>query len=596
MSALRDARRALVEVTGSAVRVWPAGAVWAMVTFPLAGFIGPVAALAAGGAIDAAAAGADSRVGRWAGVLVGALVVGQLIRYVNEEYLWQRLFVLVEDDATNQAMQASFTASGVEHLEDPDYVATVNAVRSAPQRFEYMLYATAPFISGVAGATAATVALVRVHPALALAPLLAGLSGLVHFKEPRRRRAIEEQAWEERRRNVHSDLCTDRAAAGELRMLGLSAWAAERAAVRHERGGRYWVELAKIDARVRLARAVLHAGVLSGVAVVILRLGSTGAVSAGATAMGLGLTQQLFQHTNAVTAGITNFARFRHTTDAFEQLMAYESPVSLAAEPLPPPRHLRTGIRLDHVTFHYRGSHVPALDDVCLDLAAGTTVALVGPNGAGKTTLSKLLCRFYDPTTGSISADGIPLASADLDALRAGMTGVFQDFTRYQFTLREAIGLGDIHAAADDDRIVVAAAAVGAGALVAELGLGQQLGASFEGGADLSTGQWQKVALARAAMRDRPVITVLDEPTAALDPRAEHEVFERFAAIAREGRDRGAITVIVSHRFSTVLMADVIVVLEAGRVVESGSHQQLMAAGGQYAQMFALQAASYQSR
>ncbi|MGH9122155.1 MAG: bifunctional diaminohydroxyphosphoribosylaminopyrimidine deaminase/5-amino-6-(5-phosphoribosylamino)uracil reductase RibD [Acidimicrobiales bacterium] len=244
-------------------------------------------------------------------------------------------------------------------------------------------------------------------------------------------------------------------------------------------------------------------------------------------------------------------------------------------EPRPIPAHLADGIRLEAVTFKYQGSERPALDGVSLLLPAGATVALVGDNGAGKSTLVKLLSRFYDPDEGSITIDGVDLRDVDVDAWRATSTGSYQDFVRFKLRAGESVGAGDLPAASDEASVARAAVEGGAASFLEGLpdGYATQLGREFEGGADLSEGQWQKVALSRALMRQAPLLVVLDEPTAALDARAEHELFETYAKKAAAARERGGITVLVSHRFSTVRMADLIVVLDRGRVVEQGTHE-----------------------
>jgi ATP-binding cassette subfamily B protein len=222
-------------------------------------------------------------------------------------------------------------------------------------------------------------------------------------------------------------------------------------------------------------------------------------------------------------------------------------------------------------------------------LAAGETVALVGENGAGKTTIVKLMSRLYDPDEGRILLDGIDLRDYDLDSLRSTIGLIFQDFVRYAFLFGENIAVGQIDALQDDARLRDAAARSLADTVAARLPLGfqQQLGRRFDGGVDLSGGEWQKIALARAYMRDAQVL-ILDEPTAALDARAEYQVFERFAELASS-----RLAVLVSHRFSTVRMADRILVLRHGRIVEHGKHQQLMNDAGLYAELFGLQAAAY---
>ena len=235
------------------------------------------------------------------------------------------------------------------------------------------------------------------------------------------------------------------------------------------------------------------------------------------------------------------------------------------------------------------------LDDVSVTLPAGSVVALVGENGAGKTTLVKLLARMYEPSSGTIAVDDIPLRSMTAESWRARMSGAFQDFYRFELTVRQSVGLGDV-ARIDDPRAVRdAVERAGAADVIAKLpaGLDTQLGPAWPGGVDVSFGQWQKLALARGFMRDDPLLLVLDEPTAALDAETEHALFERYAASAKSLAHRGRVTLLVSHRFSTVRMADLIIVLDGARVVETGTHEELMTKRGQYADLYGIQAAAY---
>ncbi|MDC3961614.1 ABC transporter ATP-binding protein [Polyangium jinanense] len=248
------------------------------------------------------------------------------------------------------------------------------------------------------------------------------------------------------------------------------------------------------------------------------------------------------------------------------------------------------GIRFEGVSFRYPGQEKLALAKLDLFVPRGQSVALVGHNGAGKTTLIKLLTRLYAPTEGRILLDGKDLAAWDLDALRRRIGVVFQDYNRYQLTARENVGFGSTPHMEDADRLSRAITRGGAEEVLATLpsGLDTQLGRWFKDGTELSGGQWQKVALARAFMREEADVLVLDEPTAALDAEAEHAVFERFRKLA-EGRT----TFVVSHRFPTVRMADRILVIDGGRVIEEGTHAELVAKDGRYARMFALQAEGY---
>ena len=230
-----------------------------------------------------------------------------------------------------------------------------------------------------------------------------------------------------------------------------------------------------------------------------------------------------------------------------------------------------------------------------LTLPAGAVVAIVGENGAGKTTLVKLLAKMYEPTSGSILIDETPLARVPAGEWRARLAGAFQDFFRFEFSAGHTVGLGDVPRLDDRPAVVMAVDRAGAADVVARLksGLDTQLGPTWPNGEELSFGQWQKLALARGFMRDQPLLLVLDEPTAALDAETEHALFEHYAAAARGRSESGRITILVSHRFSTVRMADLIVVLDGARLVEIGTHDELMAKRGQYSELYGIQAAAY---
>jgi len=274
----------------------------------------------------------------------------------------------------------------------------------------------------------------------------------------------------------------------------------------------------------------------------------------------------------------------------------------VASADQPAPARLSEGIRLEGVSFAYPGTDRLVLDAVDLSLPAGSVVALVGENGAGKTTLVKLLCKLYEPTAGRILVDGAPLALMRADDWRSRLAGAFQDFFRFELRVRHSVGVGDVARLDDESAVVSAVERGGATDVVASLpaGLETQLGKTWPGGVEVSFGQWQKLALARGFMRDEPLLLVLDEPTAALDAETEHALFERYASAARtagtapgDGGRAGRVTLLVSHRFSTVRMADLIVVLDGSRVAQIGTHDELMAKGGPYAELYGIQAAAY---
>jgi ATP-binding cassette subfamily B protein len=295
---------------------------------------------------------------------------------------------------------------------------------------------------------------------------------------------------------------------------------------------------------------------------------------------------------SAVTSSLTSVNGMYEDNLYLSNLTEYlehevpEQSGSLHGGPMP-----EDGIRFDNVSFFYPGSDVPALDNVSLHITPGESLAIVGENGSGKTTLIKLLTRLYTPTHGKISLEGLPLEEWDIDTLRRKIGVIFQDFARYQLIVGENIGIGDADNLDSENEIEIAAKKGMADEFVRDLpsGYKTQLGTWFKDGKELSGGQWQKVALSRAFMRSKADILILDEPTAAIDAKAEADIFAHFAELTAN-----RISIIISHRFSTVRRADHIIVLEKARIMEQGSHEELLELGGQYATLFKLQAEGYQ--
>jgi ATP-binding cassette subfamily B protein len=282
------------------------------------------------------------------------------------------------------------------------------------------------------------------------------------------------------------------------------------------------------------------------------------------------------------------FEQSLYLDDLFS-FLALEPTVRSAPDARPVPLPIRQGFVFENVGFRYPGSDAWAVRHLDFTLEPGERIALVGENGAGKTTLAKLLVRLYDPTEGRILLDGVDLRQYDITSLRQNVGVIFQDFVRYDLIIRENIAVGNIERLSDEPRLHGAAQRSLADSVVGRLAgrYDQMLGRRFEGGVELSGGEWQKVALARAYMRDAQLL-ILDEPTAALDARAEYQVFLRFSELTA-----GKMAVLISHRFSTVRMADRILVLRAGELAEQGTHEELVAQGGLYAELFQLQAAGY---
>ena len=494
-------------------------------------------------------------------------------------------------------LQASIAT--VAHQESPEYLDRLSVLRDQVFVLDHMymsLFSTCGWILRL-GVTIGF--LVSIHPALAVLAAFALPTVFTSSWRPGVERTAEERGAPASRLARHLFLTATTAPPGkEVRVTRIGP-----RLVRERRES--WERWYGPVAAARWGSAVWHA-----LAWAVFGAGYVGAivfVSSGLQAppgdvlLVLAAGSRLSAYLGA-TVGEIGFLRgiWLDGSRRLAWLEDYAASLTASAD-LPAPSRLREGIRLEGVSFAYPGTDRLVLESIDLELPAGAVVALVGENGAGKTTLVKLLCQLYEPTAGRILVDGVPLVHIRPDEWRSRLAGAFQDFFRFELLARHSVGVGDVLRLDEEGAVAGGVERAGAGDVVAGLpaGLQTQLGPTWPGGVEVSFGQWQKLALARGFMRDEPLLLVLDEPTAALDAETEHALFERYAAAARtagasgDGGGAGGITILVSHRFSTVRMADLIVVLDGSRVAQVGTHDELMGKAGPYAELYGIQAAAY---
>ncbi|TCC49023.1 ABC transporter ATP-binding protein [Kribbella capetownensis] len=446
------------------------------------------------------------------------------------------------------------------------------------------------------------VLMVRVSPVLLALPLFAVPSLLVSFKTSRIFRDSGRRAAEPARLAEHLvELTATPGGAKEVRLFRLQAEMQSRFQQAHH-------QIRRFDGRAQIqaagwslaGRLVFIAGYVGSIAFVVRQV-TIGDATVGEAALiavlagqVLGLVSGSSEVLQLTIRSLVAADRFVSLQDVFGR--AAQRGRSRAAEP----QRLSHGISLRNVSYRYDGAAQPALEKIHLDLPAGSTVAVVGENGAGKSTLVKLLAGLYSPTSGTITIDGEDLASVDLTRWQDRVSAAFQDHARFELLAREAVALGDIETLSDDTsadlKVLDALERAAATDVLSALprGLDTQLGSGWPAGVDLSGGQWQKLAISRAMMRRSPALLLLDEPSAALDPETEYRLFEAWSHVAQDLRERvGSITVLVSHRLSTVRMADSIIVLQHGTIAEHGSHEELIHKNGLYAELFHLQASGY---
>jgi ATP-binding cassette subfamily B protein len=496
--------------------------------------------------------------------------------------------------------QLQASVATIEHHERPGYMNRLAVLRDQVFVLDHMYMSLFTTCGWILRLVVTVALLMTVHPALGLLAVFALPAVLASAWRPGVERAAQERGAPANRLARHLFVTATTAAAGkEVRVTGIGD---RLVADRRAAWERWYRPIA--DARWAsaawntLAWAIFGAGFVGAIAFVTLVVHASAATVLLVLAAGSRLSAYV-----GATVGEIGFLR-GIWLDGSKRLAWLEDYAAALLEhaDVPVPEQLSSGIRFEHVSFVYPGTDRRVLEDVCLDLKAGSVVAIVGENGAGKSTLVKLLCRLYQPTSGRILVDGLHLARMPADAWRSRLAGAFQDFFRFEFRVRHTVGVGDLHRIDDMRAVETAVGRAGADDVVEGLasGLETQLGPTWPDGVEISFGQWQKLALARGFMRNDPLLLVLDEPTAALDAETEHALFERYAAAARNGqapgeraRRDGGITVLVSHRFSTVRMADLIVVLDGARVTEVGTHEALVATRGKYAELYGLQASAY---
>ncbi|MGA2593407.1 MAG: ABC transporter ATP-binding protein [Bryobacteraceae bacterium] len=491
--------------------------------------------------------------------------------------------------------QLQATVATIAHQERPEYLDRLSMLRNQVFVLDHMyasLFSTLGWILRL-GVTMALLA--SIHPALILLIVFAIPTVLTSTWRPAVERLAQERGAQSNRLARHLFTIATTAPPGkEVRVTGIG----ERLVTERRAAWERWygpVAAARWGSALwhTLAWAIFGFAYVGAVVFVSYGLGAPASSVLLVLAAGARLSAYI-----GATVGEIGFLRgfWMDGSRRLAWLEDYAASVAAAGD-LPVPAALLRGIRLEHVSFAYPGTSRVVLDDVSVTLPAGAVIAIVGENGAGKTTLVKLLAKMYEPSSGTILLDDTPLARVPAAEWRARLAGAFQDFFRFEFRARHTVGLGDVPRLDDEPAVAAAVDRAGAADVVARLtsGLDTQLGATWPSGVELSFGQWQKLALARGFMREQPLLLVLDEPTAALDAETEHALFERYAAAAHGSGEShsGRITILVSHRFSTVRMADLIVVLDGARLVEFGTHDELMAKGGQYSELYAIQAAAY---
>ena len=528
-------------------------------------------------------------------VLLGGLLVGTALVNAATAELRILLNELVHKRAMDQLLEVT-TAAELEAFEDATFHDRIQLAREHADTYAWqVVWGLVTFMTTLFAAVAVIAVLLTVAPLLVPVALIAYIPiAVVNVRNTRALYLLHYGLAElDRDRAYHERLLTGRLEAKEVRAFGLAARLRARHDELFERRVHNTRRVVKRRTVLALIGSSITALILVTALAVVMLLALDERISVGDAAVAVVALQQLASRLRSSGDAMTSMVEgvtFLRDFESFRSLLP-PTTVPLAVEsgdddPVPAQP---TRIVLDHVSYRYPAGDTPVLHGVNVAVRRGEVLAVVGPNGAGKSTLAKVLCGLLPPTSGAIRWDDVDVTRHDPAAVRARVAAVFQDFTRFEHTAREAIGFGDVDRLEDIDGVHSAAQRAGADTFLEALPSGYEtrLSTAFSGGTELSVGQWQRVAIARAFFRDAPLV-VMDEPAASLDPRAERDLFDRLHDL---GRDR--MVVFISHRFATVRRADQIIVLLEGQVAEQGDHDELMALGGVYAELYSLQAEQF---
>jgi ATP-binding cassette subfamily B protein len=485
----------------------------------------------------------------------------------------------------------------LEHLERPDYLAQVERLNAGRRQLASAPRQILSNVSSAARIIALLVLLGSVSPWLLLLPVTAAPPMIADRLAKKITKGAEDAMAADRRlAGLIFDLSANASAAGELRSYGLAPRLKSlHASLTGSLDRRTAREARKVLAVQSAGWLLYAAGLMGAIAFVVIRA-SDGAISLGTVLMTVSLIRRSRAQLASAASGSAGMIATLATADRLLWLEDHHAAAVAAAGTGQAPARLSSGITLRDLTFRYPGTERLVLSSLDLTLPAGATVAVVGENGSGKTTLVKLLLGMYQPTSGTIEVDGVPLNSISHESWRQRCTAAFQDFARFSLPAVESVGVADLPELASEPLAQAALDRAGAAELAGQLpsGLSTYVGGPYTGGHNLSGGQWQKLALGRAMRVPDPLLVVLDEPTASLDAHAEQALFDRYTEVAAaSAATSGTITLLVSHRFATVRMADLIIYLEAGHATEAGTHDELLARSGRYAELFTLQASGY---
>lgn len=497
-----------------------------------------------------------------------------------------------------QMARLSLMVPGLVHHEHPDYLDNMILLREERMLIGQSLTAMIDALSLLVRSLVTGFLLISVSPFLILLFALGVVLGICSRKAESYRQLAFQSTAEPIRQSQHFFHTVISAhSCKELLIYGLGATFIHRHKLHRQTIDRIRFQGELQGLCFQILGWVLFAFGYMSALVFVIDQGVQGILTPGNVLMTIGLIAQINGYTQRGTRQFSHVLRTLNVVQRYLWFKDYAKahmPVTTTYAQLP--ERLRSGIHLHNVTFRYSHMTINALSDITLHLPAGSTIAIVGENGAGKTTLVKLLCRLYAPTQGIMTVDGTDLQSFELQAWRSSLSVSFQDFVRFELTARESVGVGDVPHIENMTILEQAMIRAGAQDLVPTLpqGWNTQFGKQWPDGTDLSGGQWQKIALGRAMVRQQPLLVFLDEPTAGLDADAEYMLFERYASLTKRVMQQNqGITILISHRFSTVRMADLIVVLQKGCVVETGNHDDLMTANGLYAQLYNIQAQAY---